>query len=69
MSSTTAHIDVIVIGTPDVSEVRDAADQATRAIGRDVNVSVMSPEEWAGARTGFIRHVKRGPLVELDLAA
>lgn len=62
-------IDVLVIGTPDVTAVRNAADAATRVIGRDVNVSVLAPEEWAKARTGFIRGVKAGPLVELDVAA
>lgn len=62
-------IDVLVIGTPDVAKVRAAADEATRVIGRDVNVSVLSADEWASARTGFIGNVKNGPLVELDVAA
>lgn len=60
-------IDVMVIGTPDVTAVRAAADEATRMIGRDVNVSVMTAREWARPSTGFVRHVKEGPLVELDL--
>lgn len=62
-------IDVLIIGAPDVTAVRSAADAATRRIGRDVNVSVLRPDEWAEARTGFIRRVKDGPLVELELAA
>jgi len=62
-------IDVLVIGTPDVAKVRAAADEATRVIGRDVNVSVLGADEWASARTGFIGTVKNGPLVELDVAA
>lgn len=62
-------VDVLIIGAPDVAAVRRAADAATRRIGRDVNVSVLAPEEWVNARTGFIRRVKEGPLVELELAA
>ena len=62
-------IDVLVIGTPDAAKVRAAADEATRVIGRDVNVSVLGADEWASARTGFIGNVKNGPLVELDVAA
>ncbi|HEX8303596.1 MAG TPA: MarR family transcriptional regulator [Jatrophihabitans sp.] len=59
-------VDLLVIGTPDVSEVRAQADAATRTLGRDVNVTVLSPNEWSNARTGFIAHVKDGPLVDLD---
>lgn len=62
-------IDVLVVGTPEVATVRAGADAATRVIGRDVNVSVLGSEEWTRARTGFIRSVKNGPLVELDLTA
>lgn len=62
-------IDVLIIGSPDVASVRSAADVATRKIGRDVNVSVLSPADWAAAKTGFIRRVKEGPLVDLEVAA
>ena len=60
-------VDLLVIGTPNVGEVRAQADAATRTLGRDVNVTVMSPTEWNDARSGFIAHVKDGPLVDLDL--
>lgn len=62
-------IDVLVVGTPDVTEVRAAADEATKVLGRDVNVSLLTPKEWAAAKSGFIRTVKDGPLVDLDLSA
>ncbi|HEU5007861.1 MAG TPA: helix-turn-helix domain-containing protein [Jatrophihabitantaceae bacterium] len=61
-------IDVLVIGTVDVTKVRAAADLATKALGKDVNVSVLTPKEWIEARTGFIRSVKDSPLVDLDLS-
>lgn len=60
-------VDLLVIGTPDLGKVRAAADTATRTLGRDVNVTVLSPQEWDTAKTGFISQVKDGPLVELDL--
>ncbi|MCL2804081.1 MAG: MarR family transcriptional regulator [Micrococcales bacterium] len=62
-------IDVLVVGSPDVARVRAAVDGAARSCGRDVSVSVLSPEEWTEAGTGFVRNVKDGPLVELDLGA
>ena len=61
-------VDLLVIGTPDIGEIRAEADAATRTLGRDVNVTVLSPKEWNSARSGFIAHVKDGPLVDLDLA-
>jgi predicted nucleotidyltransferase len=60
-------IDLLVIGASDLAKVRAAADAATRALGRDVNVTVLSPKEWTSAKTGFISHVKDGALVDLDL--
>ncbi len=60
-------VDVLVIGSGDVSEIRTEADVATRELGRDVNVTVLTPAEWDTAGSGFIAHVKTGPLVELDL--
>ena len=60
-------IDVLVVGTADVAKVRAAADKATKTLGKDVNVSVLTPKEWTDARSGFIRHVKDSPLVDLDL--
>lgn len=60
-------VDVLVIGSGSVGELRAEADIATRKLGRDVNVTVLSPAEWDAAGSGFIEHVKNGPLVELEL--
>lgn len=38
-------VDLMVIGTGDISEIRAAADRASRTLGRDVNVSVLAPDE------------------------
>jgi len=50
-----------------MNEIRTEADIAPRKLGRDVNVTVLRPAEWDAADSGFIAHVKDGPLVELDL--
>ncbi len=60
-------VDLMVIGTGDVGEIRAEADSASRKLGRDVNVSVLTPEEWDSSQTGFLAHLKSEPLVELDL--
>jgi hypothetical protein len=57
-----------VIGSGDVATIRAAADAATRQLGRDVNVTVLSSEEWDASGSGFLTQVKNGPLVELDLS-
>ena len=61
-------VDLLVIGTPDVGKVRAETDAATRTLRRDVNVTVLAPDEWDGARSGFITQIKSAPLVELNLA-
>ena len=60
-------IDLLVIGPGDVATIRATADAATRQLGRDVNVTVLSTEEWDAADSGFLTQVRHGPLVELDL--
>lgn len=60
-------IDVIVVGTVDVGDVRRRADAAGEELARDVNVTVLSPEEWARPSSGFVRHVRASPLVALDV--
>jgi hypothetical protein len=60
-------VDLMLIGSADVGEVRAEADSASRTLGRDVNVTVLTPEEWNKSPTGFVAHLKSEPLVELDL--
>jgi hypothetical protein len=57
----------MVIGDVDVAEVRSEADAASRRLGRDVNVTVLTAEEWQRGETGFLTHLKTQPLVTLDL--
>lgn len=60
-------VDLMVIGDVNVAEVRSEADAASRRIGRDVNVTVLTLEEWERGETGFVAHLKTQPLVTLDL--
>ena len=62
-------IDLLVIGTPAVEDVRRRADVASEQLGRDVNVTVLTPAEWSNATSGFVGHVRASPLVALDLAS
>jgi len=61
-------IDLVVVGSGDVAEIRTAADNASRTLGRDVNVTVLRCAEWGRGKNRFITHIKSEPLVELDLA-
>lgn len=60
-------VDLMVVGAADVAEMRAEADSASRKLGRDVNVTVLTPDEWDESGTGFVAHLKSEPLVELDL--
>jgi predicted nucleotidyltransferase len=60
-----ADIDVLVIGDPDVGEVYDAASAVESEIGRPVNITVRSLDEWAEADGAFERAVKSGPRIDL----
>lgn len=61
-------VDLMVIGKADVARARAAADDASRELGRDVNATVLTRQEWDEEETGFIAQVKSGTLVELDLS-
>ena len=60
-------VDVMVIGDPSSLAIVRAERELSERLGRDVNVVVMSPEEWAASESGFLREVKQRPLVRLPL--
>lgn len=62
-------IDLLIVGTPAVQDIRRRADVASEQLGRDVNVTVLSPSEWSAATSGFVSHVRGSPLVALDIVA
>jgi predicted nucleotidyltransferase len=60
-----ADIDVLVIGEPDVGAVYDAVSAVEAELGRPVNVSVRSPDEWDNADGAFERSVRARPRIYL----
>lgn len=60
-------IDVLVIGEPDVDEVYGACSEAAQTLGQEVNSVMMTADEWKAGRSGFIRQLQSGPLVEVGL--
>lgn len=62
-----ADIDVLVVGRPRRMELSRVARELTPRFGREVNFVSVSASEWTSAATGFLRDVKRGPLVQIDL--
>jgi predicted nucleotidyltransferase len=58
-----ADIDVLVVGMPDRDDLDEAAERAGRRLGREVNVTVRSPQWWDGGQDGFHAEVTARPLV------
>lgn len=60
-----ADIDVLVLGSPDVGEVYDAAARVEQVIHREVNVTVRTEHEWRTAQGGFEESVRQRPRIVL----
>jgi predicted nucleotidyltransferase len=62
-------IDVLVVGAADQDDLYDIARKAEIRLGREVNISVISPQYWEtpDPADSFMRHVRERPLVELEL--
>ncbi len=60
-------VDVMIVGTPSRRLVARALGPLSDMLGREVNETIVSGERWREAAEGFIRQVKRSPLVEIDL--
>ncbi len=56
---------MVVIGEPDVDAVYEAASKVGRLLGQDVNPVVLLPAEWRTRPSGFVRELRKGPLVPL----
>ena len=62
-----ADVDVMIVGTPSRLLVGRALRPLPELLGREVNETIVSGERWREATEGFIRQVKRSPLVRIDL--
>lgn len=62
-----ADVDVLVVGTPSLREVDDAEVELGERLGREVQMTVLTPDEWRTARSGFVRTVRDRPRVPLEV--
>lgn len=63
-----ADVDVLVVGDADPDAVDAACAEAGRRLGLEINPVVLSEGEWRRSRSGFVRQVREGPLVQLSLS-
>ena len=62
-----ADIDVIAVGEPAQLAVARVERELLERLGREINVTVVSPAEWEAAHSGFLQQVRERPLLPLDL--
>jgi len=62
-----ADIDVVVIGRPAQLGIARAERRLQERLGREVNVTVVEPEAWDVAESGFVQQVRSRPLVPLHV--
>ena len=65
--SAPADVDVMVVGRPSRAAIARVARELSERIGREVNATIVSADRWRDGRDGFIRTVKAGALVPLEL--
>ena len=63
-------VDVLVIGSADEDDLFEIAREAEARLGREVNLSTISPQYWETPDPAdtFMRHVRERPLVRLELS-
>jgi predicted nucleotidyltransferase len=63
-------VDVLVIGTANENDLYDIAREAEGRLGREVNISTVSPGYWESPdpADSFMRHVRERPLLRLELS-
>jgi hypothetical protein len=62
-----ADVDVVVVGRPDRRALRQANADLEARLDVPVQITVISPDDWLSAPSGFIREVQHQPrLVVLD---
>lgn len=61
-----ADIDVLVVGEPDRDEVLDAVLAVERRLGRPVDVTFRTVQEWNDESDAFVATVRSRPMIELQ---
>jgi hypothetical protein len=64
-------VDVLAVGTASDDDLYDAARNAEARLGREVNISGVSPQYWEtpDPADSFMRHIQERPLVKLELSS
>ncbi|MGQ0847740.1 MAG: MarR family transcriptional regulator, partial [Actinomycetota bacterium] len=57
-------VDLMVIGNAGLEAIYDSITPVEALIGRPVNVSAYTEDEWERDESGFTRSVKSGPMIE-----
>jgi predicted nucleotidyltransferase len=60
-------VDVIVVGRPSRLAITRAERLLSERLGREVNAVVVTPEDWDAAGSGFLKEVRRRPVVSVPL--
>ena len=60
-------VDVPVVGAPNRDDVYDALEGIDTTLGREVNVTFVSPERWASGEETFLAAIRSRPMVPLHL--
>lgn len=58
-------VDVLLVGAPDRDDAYEAARRAQQRLGREVNVSIRTAEQWRSGSDGFTRQLRSSPLLEI----
>lgn len=59
-------VDVLLVGAPSRDAAYDAARQAEQRLGREVNVTIRSLEDWHSGSDGFTRQLHSSPLLQIQ---
>lgn len=57
-------IDLMVLGTPDPTAVYDACTRVEPSVGRPINPTILTPEEW-NASSSFLDDVRANPILPI----
>jgi len=60
-----ADVDLLMIGRPDPRRIEEIAVEAEEQLGVPVEPVVVAPETWASRASGFVRTVRKRPLVRI----
>ena len=58
-------IDLLIIGTPNRDDVYDSAQRAQRRLGREVNTTLRTRDQWDTATDGFTTQVRSSPMIQI----